>query len=560
MKISFIRKLNSFAAISLIISLFMTPSFLSFARDGDISAVIGSITDYNLKSNSAASVQQWIDGSLTDGAGVSSEWYIIALSQSGVTYDFTAYADALDAYLAANTVRSATERQRFALALAAAGRRDDSYITSTLGDSIGELGIMSYIWGLQLLNNGFQSEKFTAGEVITELLSRRLNDGGWAIRGEISDVDVTAMALSALAPYYRTDIVAAQTISDETRNEAVSAVDGALALLSSRQLGSGGFASYGAENAESSAQVITALSALGIDVLSDARFIKDSSSPIDGMLDFQLSDGSFCHISGGESNHTATVQCYYALIALKRAGKGDGPLFILDSNTDTAPKTSETAVHNAMDAQTSPASETAPDRASDGISYKIIAYIAIAAAAMLSCVILFAVKKRGFKNYIFVIVIAGAAACFIALTDFESAEHYYSKTGEKDNIIGSVSLTIRCDRAVGVCDSEYIPESGEILPVTEFALSEGETVYDILVEAAKTYAIQLESSGAVSGSAKLAYISGINYLYEFDGGDLSGWIYRVNGEIPSFGCGDYTLSDGDAVEWLYTLELGEDLD
>ena len=58
---------------------------------------------------------------------------------------------------------------------------------------------------------------------------------------------------------------------------------------------------------------------------------------------------------------------------------------------------------------------------------------------------------------------------------------------------------------------------------------------------------------------EMVYISGINYLYEFDFGDLSGWVYHVNGVSPSVGCGEYKLSDGDRIEWLYTCNLGNDL-
>ena len=57
----------------------------------------------------------------------------------------------------------------------------------------------------------------------------------------------------------------------------------------------------------------------------------------------------------------------------------------------------------------------------------------------------------------------------------------------------------------------------------------------------------------------MVYISGINYLYELDFGDMSGWIYHVNDDEPLVGCGEYKLSDGDNIEWLYTCDLGKDL-
>ena len=56
-----------------------------------------------------------------------------------------------------------------------------------------------------------------------------------------------------------------------------------------------------------------------------------------------------------------------------------------------------------------------------------------------------------------------------------------------------------------------------------------------------------------------AYIEGIANLYEFDCGELSGWMYRVNGWFPNYGCSRYVLQDGDTVEWLYTCDLGEDV-
>ena len=56
-----------------------------------------------------------------------------------------------------------------------------------------------------------------------------------------------------------------------------------------------------------------------------------------------------------------------------------------------------------------------------------------------------------------------------------------------------------------------------------------------------------------------AYIEGIGNLYEFDCGELSGWMYSVNGVWPDYGCSGYTLHDGDTVVWSYTCDLGRDV-
>lgn len=155
------------------------------------------------------------------------------------------------------------------------------------------------------------------------------------------------------------------------------------------------------------------------------------------------------------------------------------------------------------------------------------------------------------------LVVATLAFCFVIFTDFKSADDYYN--GEdvtKENAIGKVTLTIRCDTVAGKTDSRYIPKDGIIFERAEFVIDDDDTVYDILTEAARKYSIQMENSGAEA----MVYISGINYLYEFDFGQLSGWIYYVNNESQSVGCDQYKLKDGDVIEWLYTCELGKDLE
>ena len=117
--------------------------------------------------------------------------------------------------------------------------------------------------------------------------------------------------------------------------------------------------------------------------------------------------------------------------------------------------------------------------------------------------------------------------------------------------MGEVTLTIRCDTVKGLTDARYIPDSAVILPETSYKIAENATVYDVLVQAAKENQLQLDCRGT--------YVAGISHLYEFDFGNLSGWMYRVNGVFPDVGCGEYQLSDDERIEWLYTCDLGRDL-
>jgi hypothetical protein len=193
--------------------------------------------------------------------------------------------------------------------------------------------------------------------------------------------------------------------------------------------------------------------------------------------------------------------------------------------------------------------------------YKPVAIIIIAATAVLVSLVIFALGKRSYKNFIFVGIVAAAGIAVVLLTDIRSKEDYYS--GEKlhkENAVGTVTMTIRCDTIADKSDSEFVPDDGIILDVTEFEIEEGDTVFDILNEAAQTYSIHVENTGSAANAHGMVYIAAINHIYEFEYGDLSGWVYHVNGISPSRGCGDYVLSDGDRIEWLYTCEIGHDLD
>ena len=503
--------------------------------------IISGITDFKLTQAEAENVQEWIDGALTEEAGQSSEWYAFTLSRS-TEYDFSHYASALLKYVKENEIRSAVTKQKYALILTAMGY-EDSFISETADSTIGEQGVMSVVYGLHLLNNGAHCSAKTTDEVISELLSLQKSDGGWAIMGDIGENDTTAMAVQALSPYYG------------EKDNVTEAVNKAVFLLSERQLESGDFSSYGVPNAESTAQVVVMLTSLKINPLEDERFIKNGNTLWDGLTLYRNSDGSFSHEAGAEYAESATVQTFYAAVSLKRFYESKSPLYIFEEAI--TPEFEEEAIppeiivttkaETEITAQTEAPVQT--EKASLG--YKPWVCLCIIAAGGICAVILAALKKGKKQNFIVLAIITAAAVMLVIFTDFQSAENYYGDEAVKANPIGTVTLSIRCDTVAGKSEKEYIPEDGIIL-TDSFRIEENETVFDILIEAAKKHGIHLDYSDS-------SYIRGINYLYEFDFGDLSGWLYYVNGEAASVGCDSFILSDGDNIEWLYTCEMGNDL-
>jgi hypothetical protein len=97
---------------------------------------------------------------------------------------------------------------------------------------------------------------------------------------------------------------------------------------------------------------------------------------------------------------------------------------------------------------------------------------------------------------------------------------------------------------------------GVILAATSVGFKDGDTVFDLLQKTAKQHKIQME----YSGRGATIYIEGIDNLYEFDEGPKSGWVFKVNGKLMTRGAGTSKLAAGDKIEWLYTLDLGKDVE
>ena len=150
-------------------------------------------------------------------------------------------------------------------------------------------GINGPVWALIALDSGNYampqnsdaSTQATRQMYIDEILSRQLTDGGFSLMGgttaadsgnQISDPDITGMALQALAKY-------------QDQLKVKEATEKALACLSKMQKDNGGFASWGTANSESCVQVIVALTELGIS-LDDVRFVKNGNTLEDNLLTF----------------------------------------------------------------------------------------------------------------------------------------------------------------------------------------------------------------------------------------------------------------------------------
>ncbi|OOB77915.1 MAG: hypothetical protein ATN34_00485 [Epulopiscium sp. Nele67-Bin002] len=121
-----------------------------------------------------------------------------------------------------------------------------------------------------------------------------------------------------------------------------------------------------------------------------------------------------------------------------------------------------------------------------------------------------------------------------------------------------VTFLIKCDTLLGNLDKideikhSLIPDNGIIYENYALEAYEGESVFDILLRVTRDNKIHMEYVDTPIYNS--AYIEGINNLYEFDAGNLSGWTYRVNDVFPNYGCSQYKVQAGDIVEWIYVYD------
>ena len=313
------RILSIFLTLIIISGTFTT----SFAADFDINQVIAETASYIYKTISKPQI-----------GSIGGEWAVLGLVRSGVEIPEEYYQNYYKALEECVKERKGilhdkkyTEYSRVILALTAIGKNPVDVAGYNLLTPLGDYektvwqGVNGAIWALIALdsgnydmpNNPNAKVQATREMYINHIIEKQTSDGGWALSGDVADPDVTGMALQALSKYQDNDKVK-------------SATEKALNCLSNMQKENGGFSSYEVETSESSVQVLVALCELGISI-DDERFVKNGKSVLDNLFSFYDNGKGFKHIHQDSTNLMATEQCFYALVALKRASEGRNTLY-----------------------------------------------------------------------------------------------------------------------------------------------------------------------------------------------------------------------------------------
>ncbi len=489
------------------------------------------------------------------------EWMALGFARSGRDVP-ASYYDSVVAYVDEKIdengrlhATKCTTNCRFIVALTAIGKDPTNVgghnLLAGLNDMgyIRKVGVSGVIWTLIAFDCGrYEMPKGIDRETLVDtILDFQVPGGGWANSGNIADPDVTSMAIQALAPY-------------REEPEVRSALDDAVTVLAGMLDETGNFPSQYGASSESVSQVIVALCTLGIDPSTDARFVKNGMSALDGLLGYYVEGGGFKHIHSGKIDGIATEQGYYALAAYFRMLEGKNPLYDMTDGFTVTPQQPQTQEPEATAS---------------------CMWVVLGIGAILISVCLLLKKKLGKKktaNAIMVVIILTVAAAGIGFAlqsgifdnkpelgnEYKIAPIPDNRLVTSENTENICTITIRCDT---VLDNQnlleeakvpYVPADGVILPEIEVEFTPGENVFDVLQRVCEAADIPLEYSWTPLYDSY--YLEGICHLYEFDCGPESGWMYQVSGKFPNYGCSSYEVQPGDRIEWLYScIGLGADL-
>ena len=298
---------------------------------------------------------------LAHAGNTNGDWYPVGLGRIGYPDDYQAYLAVIKNHVIERyktdeklSDMKATEWHRISLAILAAGGDPtaigdidliaDGTYDRGLTTSLGAQGINGWIFGLITLD-GMRYQvpddaDLSRAEILNEIISLQLADGGFSFYGNEAEPDMTAMAVQALAPYYQSTeefTYTQKALGKEVTKTMRTIIDDALQKLSDLQTSTGGYNAQNDDNVESAAQVLVALTSLGIHPEEDERFRKGDRSLLDFILDYQLEDGGFVHAKTynadnpsslpDESNAMATEQVLYALVSLYRLENGYRSLY-----------------------------------------------------------------------------------------------------------------------------------------------------------------------------------------------------------------------------------------
>ena len=500
----------------------------------------------------------------SSAADSNSDWAAYCCARLHGSEGSEAYAAQLENRISelAETVSSGgfvkpTELQRTGIFLAAMGHDPSQAVELGVfqSETLGRQGFNAYIWALIALNvtgeTAPDNSLNTAQSLTDYIVASQHDDGSFSLFGDGGDVDITSAAVYALA----------SADSDEAQEAAQRGADWLCEI-------EGGYTSMGVRNCESTAQAVIALAAAG-------RTEKAEEAACQ-LAEYRRPDGGYAHLPDGDTNRMATAQTLEAFTALALSQRGEGLFSALpaispgissqDGSADIDVSADSQIAGNPENGNTAEpvipgtAQSSAAPEQTHGFTGTHIKLIVSAASGLAAAGMLAAAIIRRKKLLIPGAVLLAAVCGGVWLLDIRTPSEYYAQ-----EVTGGMEVTFSadCKSVLGRMDTidpsvnqpSVIPPDGVVIAECTLSLPEGSSAFDALITAARQQQVRVDYTGSSWGT----YVRSIGYISEFGFGELSGWMYCVNGEFPQVYAGEFTLHEGDVVEFVYTCDLGGDV-
>ncbi|MGP4064370.1 DUF4430 domain-containing protein [Oceanobacillus sp. M65] len=264
-----------------------------------------------------------------------SEWWVWGVAHTNREIP-DSYVESIEALVKDNEgeFRNLFELEKIIIALSATGKDATDINGINLIDKLathswmeeGDPAINAAIYGLLAID----SAEFAVSEdfrtmLITSILDKELEDGGWSFFGSNPSPDITGMALAALAPY-------------KEDPKVKTAIDRAVTYLSESQDAEGGYdiAFNGGDSSESVSQAIIGLAAVGADPTSPS-FTKEGGNLLQHLVKFKQEDGGYSHLLDGGSTDMSTQQALLAFVAYQKLVNGTGSVYQFSAPVEEEP-------------------------------------------------------------------------------------------------------------------------------------------------------------------------------------------------------------------------------
>ncbi len=468
------------------------------------------------------------------------EWEIFALRRSGQTIDparLEAYLDSVAAAYQNNpgaTETKPTTIARVALTLSVLGEnaadfRGLNFIDMLCNsERIGEGG-NEPMWALLALDSRDYTEPadavWTRDKLVTELILQYQNpEGGFGLTDNLTaSVDMTAMAVQALAPYYT------------GRADVKEAVDKALVYLQSQMSADCGFNS----NVEATAQVVLALAALNRSpVLPENGFAPNLSvNMLTNITSFAAEGGGYKHYAADRAPQImSTTQAMLAFEAYRRQANAENFIYDLSDVNRLAMLQQRLAEIEHLQAADYTAESWQALQTAKNAAQKLLA-----------------------GTYTEADLQAADKALAAAIAGLQLLNPDTKPSPSPDAKTITVSFRLIGDNKHEGADTheKYI----NWIKTMNITVPDGSTVYDVFVEALSQKGLNFEEGqySYISSIQAPAVLGGF-WLAEFDNGSSSGWKYLVNGRYPNVGLRYYWPKNGDVIIWRYVDDYTDNKD